>query len=67
MDCNHAYNCTGYGQPCDNWIRITKAGKWMRDMDRADLDMDTEERLIHASETELEERRKGEKKRRWFR
>lgn len=66
-NCNHAYNCTGYGSPCDNWIRITRAGEIMRDMDRADLDYDTEIRLMAESEAELDKRNKGEKKKRWFR
>jgi len=58
FNCNHAYNCTGYGNPCDNWIRITKAGITMRDCDHGLLDMNTEFELISLSQIELEERRK---------
>lgn len=58
-DCDHAYNCTGFGNPCSSWIRITSAGMVLRDF-KGVLNMETEVQLMEKQREEHEERRRAE-------
>ncbi len=54
-NCNHGYNCTGYGTPCHAWVHITKAGQELKDH-KGDLDWETEMDLLAYSAKEIEDR-----------
>jgi hypothetical protein len=57
-NCDHGYNCTGYGEPCHAWVYITEAGKLLKE-NRGGLSRETEEELLRWSAKEIMERRNG--------
>lgn len=57
-NCDHGYNCTGYGDPCHAWVYITKAGKELKKC-KGILPIEVEEELLRYSAKEIKERQNG--------